>query len=75
MGRRCMRASRTPARWHAPFDELASWLTRHNAVPDGSVLLTGTGIVPPTEFTLEAGDIIRIAIDCIGTLENRVRVV
>ncbi len=57
------------------FDELASWLTRHNAVPDGSVLLTGTGIVPPAAFTLEAGDIIRIAIDGIGTLENKVRVV
>ena len=36
-------------------------------------LLTGTGVVPPDDFTLRSGDVIRITIPPIGTLENRVR--
>jgi len=52
--------------------ELASWLYRDNTFPDGAYLMTGTGIVPGDEFTLAHGDIIRISIDGIGTLENRV---
>ena len=42
---------------------------------DGAVLLTGTGVVPPAEFTLARGDIVRIAIDGIGELVNPVKVV
>ena len=38
----------------------------------GAILLTGTGVVPPNEFTLESGDGVRIAISGIGTLENHV---
>jgi 2-dehydro-3-deoxy-D-arabinonate dehydratase len=34
--------------------------------------MTGTGIVPPSEFTLEDGDLVAITIDGIGTLENPV---
>jgi 2-dehydro-3-deoxy-D-arabinonate dehydratase len=34
--------------------------------------MTGTGVVPPDEFSLTAGDKIRITIDPIGTLENEV---
>jgi 2-dehydro-3-deoxy-D-arabinonate dehydratase len=52
--------------------ELASWLFRDNTFPDGAYLMTGTGIVPGDEFTLAHGDLIRISIDGIGTLENRV---
>ncbi|HEY5381817.1 MAG TPA: fumarylacetoacetate hydrolase family protein [Acidobacteriaceae bacterium] len=52
--------------------ELASFLFRENSFPDGAYLMTGTGIVPGDEFTLAAGDVIRISIDGIGTLENRV---
>ena len=52
--------------------ELASWLFRDNSFPDGAYLMTGTGIVPDDEFTLAHGDLIRISIDGIGTLENRV---
>ena len=37
------------------------------------VLLTGTGVVPPDEFTLREGDAIAITVDPIGTLENVVR--
>ena len=54
-------------------DELVSFLYRENSFPDGAVLLTGTGIVPPDDFTLKRGDRIRITIPPIGTLENRVR--
>jgi 2-dehydro-3-deoxy-D-arabinonate dehydratase len=54
-------------------DELVSFLYRENSFPDGAVLLTGTGIVPPDEFTLRSGDHVRITIPPIGTLENRVR--
>lgn len=54
------------------FDELISWLAKDNAFPSGVVLLTGTGIVPPDEFALAAGDRIAISIDGIGTLEQTV---
>ena len=41
-------------------------------LPDGVFLMTGTGIVPPSEFTLEDGDHVAITIEGIGTLENPV---
>ncbi len=53
-------------------DELTSYLTRHNAVPELSVLLTGTALVPGEEFTLEAGDEVHIELDEVGSLENGV---
>lgn len=52
--------------------ELLSYLFRELDFPHGALLLTGTGIVPPNEFTLAAGDEIRITIDGIGTLTNTV---
>jgi 2-dehydro-3-deoxy-D-arabinonate dehydratase len=55
--------------------ELIDCLGSCNAFPNGVVLLTGTGIIPPAEFTLQAGDIIHITIDGIGTLTNTVKVV
>lgn len=54
------------------FEELAGWLERDNSFPHGVVLLTGTGIVPPDEFSLEAGDVVSISITGIGTLTNPV---
>jgi 2-dehydro-3-deoxy-D-arabinonate dehydratase len=54
------------------LEELIDWLGRDNLFPDGVVLLTGTGIVPPDEFTLQAGDLVRITVDGIGTLTNPV---
>lgn len=54
------------------FDELAGWLYRESTFPVGCYLFTGTGIVPPDEFTLASGDEIAIAIDGIGTLTNTV---
>jgi 2-dehydro-3-deoxy-D-arabinonate dehydratase len=52
--------------------ELAGYLFRDNTFPDGAFLMTGTGIVPADDFTLAHDDLIRITIDGIGTLENRV---
>ena len=52
--------------------ELVDWLMRDNPVPAGSVLLTGTGVVPPDECTLEAGHVVEIEIDGIGVLRNTV---
>jgi 2-dehydro-3-deoxy-D-arabinonate dehydratase len=51
---------------------LAEYLFRDNSFPNGAFLMTGTGIVPPDSFTLEAGDHIRITIEPIGTLVNEV---
>ena len=54
---------RTPA-------ELAGFLFRDNTFPTGTFLMTGTGIVPGDEFTLQSGDVVKITIDGIGTLSN-----
>ncbi len=51
-------------------EELVNWLGRENSFPSGAILLTGTGIIPPDDFTLAVGDLVIIAIDGIGTLEN-----
>ena len=55
--------------------ELRDYLGRCNTYPDGVVLLTGTGIVPPPDFTLARGDRVRVTIDGIGELVNTVKVV
>jgi len=57
------------------FDELVGYLFRSQRFPNGAVLLTGAGVVPPDEFTLAAQDIVRITISGVGTLENPVAVV
>ena len=51
---------------------LVEYLLRNNSFPVGCFLMTGTGIVPPSSFTLAKGDLIRIWIEPIGTLENEV---
>jgi len=62
-------------RIHRTIAQLIDYLGRSNTYPDGVVLLTGTGVVPPGDFTLAAGDQITIRIDGIGTLANTVMVV
>jgi 2-dehydro-3-deoxy-D-arabinonate dehydratase len=57
------------------FDDLAGFLFRSQKFPQGAILLTGTGIVPPDDFTLQAGDEIEININGIGTLRNPVALV
>src|SRR5262245_28372253 len=54
------------------FEELIEWLFKDNSFPDGVILLTGTGIVPPNEFSLAPGDAISIDIAGIGILTNPV---
>jgi 2-dehydro-3-deoxy-D-arabinonate dehydratase len=57
------------------FDELGSYLFKSQSFPHGVALLTGTGIVPPDNFALQAADIVRISISGIGALENPVAIV
>jgi 2-dehydro-3-deoxy-D-arabinonate dehydratase len=56
-------------------EELIDYLGRALHFPNGVVLLSGTGIVPPDEFTLAAGDVVQIQIEGLGNLENSVKVV
>ncbi len=56
------------------FEELAEYLFRESTFPTGCFLMTGTGIVPPDDFTLQQGDEVNISIDGIGTLTNKVSV-
>jgi 2-dehydro-3-deoxy-D-arabinonate dehydratase len=60
------------ARMKRSFAELAAFCVRDNPVPPGSVLLTGTGLVPPDEFTLAPGQVVDIAVAGIGRLVNTV---
>ncbi len=54
------------------FEELVEWLMRDNLFPGGAFLLTGTGIVPDSDFTLQPDDWVSISIDGIGCLENSI---
>lgn len=53
-------------------DELIGYLFREMSFPKGVFLMTGTGLVPPNDFTLAIGDVIEIMIDGIGILRNTV---
>jgi 2-dehydro-3-deoxy-D-arabinonate dehydratase len=61
------------ARMRRSFEELVSYLFRELSHPYGAVLLTGTGLVPPDELTLEDGDIVQIEIEGIGTLRHGIQ--
>jgi 2-dehydro-3-deoxy-D-arabinonate dehydratase len=52
------------------LEDLVSWLGRDNHFPNGVVLLTGTGVVPPDTFALAAGDRVTIDITGVGRLSN-----
>ena len=71
-GSRVFSGSTNLAELKRPIPELAEYLFREISFPHGVFLMTGTGIVPPDEFSLAPGDRIRITIDPIGTLENDV---
>ena len=60
------------AKMRRTFAELVQWLLVDNPVPPGSVLLTGTGLVPPDSFTLLPGHFVEIHVPEIGTLVNPV---
>jgi len=57
------------------FEELTGYLCRSQSFPYGAVLLTGTGIVPPDDFTLREHDVVEIEIAPIGVLRNSVVIV
>ncbi|MGI8870569.1 MAG: fumarylacetoacetate hydrolase family protein [Mycobacteriales bacterium] len=57
---------------HRKLDDLAGYLYRADAFPDGAILSTGTCLVPDLPFTLAAGDVVEIEIDGIGRLANPV---
>jgi 2-dehydro-3-deoxy-D-arabinonate dehydratase len=59
-------------RMRRTIPELIEFLVRDNPLPAGSVLLTGTGVVPPDDFTLVPGQAVEIAIAGIGVLRNPV---
>jgi 2-dehydro-3-deoxy-D-arabinonate dehydratase len=54
------------------LEDLVEWLGRDNSFPNGAFLLTGTGIVPDSDFTLQPSDVVEITIDGVGTLANPV---
>ena len=52
------------------LNDLVEYLGRSSRFPNGVILLTGTGIIPPAEFSLQAGDAVSIEIEGIGVLRN-----
>ena len=71
-GEPMFKGSTSTDRMRRPLGELIEFLRRDNPVPAGSVLLTGTGVVPPDEITLAPGQTVEITISGIGTLRNPV---
>jgi 2-dehydro-3-deoxy-D-arabinonate dehydratase len=71
-GERIFTGRTSTANMRRSFAELIEFLRRDNPVPAGTVLLTGTGIVPPDDVTLTAGQSVEISIPGIGTLRNPV---
>jgi 2-dehydro-3-deoxy-D-arabinonate dehydratase len=71
-GQRVFSGATSVSQMKRGFEELADYLFRDNIFTHGTYLLTGTGIIPPGEFTLHSGDLVRISIGGLGTLENPV---
>jgi 2-dehydro-3-deoxy-D-arabinonate dehydratase len=69
-GRTAFSGSTTVAQMKRDFQSLVDYLYRETSFPDGCLLLTGTGIVPPDDFTLQSGDETLITVDGAGTLRN-----
>jgi 2-dehydro-3-deoxy-D-arabinonate dehydratase len=68
--REVFRGDISTSRLRRPIAELIAYLRRANDIPPMTVLLTGTGIVPPDEFACEEGDLIEIGAEEIGVLRN-----
>jgi 2-dehydro-3-deoxy-D-arabinonate dehydratase len=60
---------------HRKIEEIVGYLTRANAVPAGTVLCTGTGIIVTEDVKLQPGDVVRIRVAEIGELANRAALV
>ncbi|HZG16232.1 MAG TPA: fumarylacetoacetate hydrolase family protein [Candidatus Bathyarchaeia archaeon] len=72
-GEKVVEGSATTGQLKRKYEELVEYLVRDNSLFDGTVLLTGTCIVPPDDFTLADGDRIEIEISGIGILTNPVK--
>jgi 2-dehydro-3-deoxy-D-arabinonate dehydratase len=70
-GRLVFHGSTSTAKMNRKLDELVAYLFRELNFPQGVFLLTGTGIVPPEQFTLAHGDLVSITIGDL-TLANEV---
>jgi 2-dehydro-3-deoxy-D-arabinonate dehydratase len=71
-GARVWGGSTSTARMRRELDELVYFVGRENPLPAGTVLLTGTGLVPPDDVALSPGQIVTIHVPGIGTLRNPV---
>jgi 2-dehydro-3-deoxy-D-arabinonate dehydratase len=71
-GRQLFQESTATSQLHRSLSDLMEYLQRDNEFPAGVFLMTGTGIVPPSEFTLQDGDEVTIRIEGIGSLVNPV---
>ena len=71
-GAELFKDSTATSQLHRKMSDLISYLLRNNEYPAGVFLMTGTGIVPPSEFTLQDGDEVTIRIEGIGSLVNPV---
>ena len=71
-GRQLFQDSTATSQLHRSLSDLMAYLLRDNEFPAGVFLMTGTGIVPPSEFTLQDGDEVTIRIEGIGSLVNPV---
>lgn len=71
-GKTAFEGATSAAALNRTLESLVEWLGKENDFPHGVILLTGTGVVPPDDFSLASGDDIAITIDGIGTLTNRV---
>lgn len=74
-GRPVFEGATTTAKLHRPLDSLLDYLGRCKKFTFGALLFTGTGVVPPDNFALQAEDEVQITIDPIGRLTNPVRVI
>jgi 2-dehydro-3-deoxy-D-arabinonate dehydratase len=71
-GQELFTGSTGTSQMHRTLSDLMTYLLRNNEFPAGVFLMTGTGIVPPSEFTLQDGDEVTIRIEHIGSLVNPV---
>lgn len=71
-GQEVFAGSTSVAQMARQFEDLVQWLFRDNEFPNGVMLLTGTGIVPDSNFTLARSDTVAIEIDGIGKLINTI---
>ena len=71
-GEQTWRGEASTAQLHRRYDELVRYLMHSDVHPDGAVLSTGTCLVPPAPFTLQAGDVVEIEVEEVGALTTSV---